>query len=202
MKKFLISAVALGVLFTATAATATSLALKEFHKDWESYRACEGARCIWRATVRDPAKPQILALDFSDSGSYGIFMILGEIPKAEMDSWSGTTDIADGEVRVDRKKIRKVEIFKILDRNARIITYSLPVETLGPEFIKELYAGNTLRVRVKENGSYIISSFSLRGATAAISRALHASLKIKNSNSYFENENNNEDSTYFENSRN
>lgn len=198
MKKTILTiATALGFLFAANTATAAGQALTKSHQDWQSYRLCNGARCVWRAAVRDLEKPQIFAVDFSDDGTFSMYILLGEVPNAEMDTWSGTTDIADGEVRVDRKRIRKVEILKVLNRDIRVITYSLPTETLDINFIKELYGGNTLRFRIKENGSYNISSFSLRGATAAISRALNATLKIDDDRAYFENE----DSTYFESSK-
>ena len=139
-----------------------------------------------RAVTGSLSKSALFAIDFEDKGDVSVQMFQVNIPRSVMSQWNGDYDAIRADVRVDRKTLYKVEVLRNLERDSRTLFYYFPTEELGKKFISELKQGSMLRVRTHVNNSTTINEYSLKGATAAIGRAERNSAKVRDSNSYFE----------------
>lgn len=175
----------LGLGIAVQAGEAHSTQYRESGK-WVSMRLCNADRCVWRAVTGSLSNGALFAIDFEDKGDVSVQMFQVNIPHSVMSQWNGDYDAIRADVRVDRKTLYKVEVLRNLERNSRTLFYYFPTEELGKKFISELKQGSMLRVRTHVNNSTTINEYSLKGATAAIGRAERNSAKVRDSNSYFE----------------
>lgn len=140
--------------------------------DWASYRLCGSAGdCYWRAATFS-SSGQLFALDFPEyKKNKPMALFVDEVPLSAMQTWDTDNDRISGKLRVDLNPIRSCTINRQLDRALQTLFSYVPESVANSSFIDQLKFGTTLRYRQVINGNNYTCKFSLRGASAAITRA-------------------------------
>lgn len=142
--------------------------------DWSSAKVCSGEFCLYRAFTDASNWPdRALFVDFNESGRVFVTVHNARITDANLRTWRGTSkDRVNAEFRVDRNRIIRSTVNREIDRAERIIYESLDPAVFSMDFVNQLRTGQTLRIRYHFSEEPLTTRFSLKGAAAAIDRAV------------------------------
>lgn len=137
--------------------------------DWYSMKLCGFEGCLWRALTIN--RSTTLVVDFYSNGNHSISLIT-DVPASAVSSWDeGSTDTMPARVRIDYTPIIETVFSRNFQRQDMLIFANFNPKQFGKQFVNALKRGLKLRIQQLADRGTITTSYSLRGAARAITRA-------------------------------
>lgn len=137
--------------------------------DWYSAKLCGFNGCVWRAIT--VSRDMTLAVDFYPNGKHHVSLI-SNVPSSALETWGEQNrDAMPARVRVDYTPIIETTFNRYFQREDMLLFYNFDDNQFGKGFINSLKRGQKVRIQLLADQGIATLSFSLRGASRALSRA-------------------------------